>query len=220
VVTSLKTLLSSDFQENNLIDVYFSLIPKSCEIKTVFPKERDEEIQSVNNAEVKKEKYCVWRLLEYALLKSLGIKLCEAGLFKDKSGKWHSSECEFSITHSGSLAAVAISHAPVGIDVEPKDKAVSEGFAKRFLTPDELSLYSSVPSSEKNEFLLTRWCIKEAVFKKSGGEVFAPSSVSTVNVKASVKRVCVENKEYVLALSGDGESRVSFYEVPYSDLFI
>lgn len=197
---------------SNKIDVYILPIPHNDSFKPLFPKERDDEVKSISNLSVKREKYYAWLLLEHALSKTLGLMIEEAELFKDENGKWRSPKCELSISHGDTAVAVAISHAPVGIDIEPTDKDIPEGFAKRFLAEDEYSLFLSIDETKKGSFLLTRWCMKEAIFKKIGNKAFAPSRVSTIGEKVHSKHFCLNGKEYFIAVAHE-EGDISFFEV-------
>lgn len=184
------------------VDVYFTKIDSGISAAPVFPKERDDEINAVSNERVRLEKYTAWRLLEYALSKSLGMSLLDAELYKEESGKWRSPHLELSISHSGSLAAVVISHSPVGIDVEPLTKSLSDNFAKKNLTENELVEYDALRESHKKEYLLTRWCIKEAVFKKTGGIIFFPSKIDSTKEKFVTNRFTLGTDEYACAVAG------------------
>ena len=117
--------------KNNNIDVYFAPVSMTDVFLPLEPKEREAELLSVSNEHVRREKYFAWLLLEHALKKSLDLSLEEAELYKDKSGKWHSKKCEFSLSHSSSCVAVVISHAPVGIDIELADTKFRSGFANK-----------------------------------------------------------------------------------------
>lgn len=202
-----------NFEHFKYIDIYIAEVQKSFNFTPVFPKERENEINAVSNERVKREKYSAWRLLEYALFSSLGISTENAEIFKDENGKWLSPKCEFSISHSGTAVAVAISHAPVGIDVEPLGISLPESFAKKKLTDVELSLYISLNDEEKNEFLLTRWCIKEAIFKKGGGLAFCPSKISSEEKNLFEKRFSLNGEEYFCAVSGCDGYSVRRFEV-------
>ena len=184
----------------NNVFVFYARIPERIVFSPVSPKSRNDEINSIANEELKREKYTAWRLLEYALCDLFSLSLDEADLKKDENGKWKSPKCEFSISHGHSCVAVAISHAPVGIDIEPTDTVLKNGFAKRFLTEEEYSAYTSCNNAEKEAFLLTRWCIKEAVFKKHGVKAFAPSKTTENNENVFTKRIFSGEKEFVLAV--------------------
>lgn len=181
--------------------VYISTVTSSTAFSPIFPKERENEINSVRNERVKREKYSAWRLLEYAVSKALGISIVDAKLTKDENGKWHSPHFEFSISHSRSAVAVAISHAPVGIDVELVGSVRHDGFAERNLTSGELSEYYSLPDTEKEAFLLTRWCIKEAVFKKRGDKIFSPSNINTIAEGFTINSFRLNGENYVCAVT-------------------
>ena len=189
-------------KEKPRLDIYIAPIEDKTFLFPLLPKEREEEIKNIKNERVKREKYSAWRLLEYALSKSLSATLPDSKLYKDENGKWHSPLFEFSISHSDFACAVVISHAPVGIDVEPVGKIFSESFANKNLTQEELLKYNALPSAEKDSFLLTRWCIKEAIFKREGGSFFAPSSINSLSPDTLVRNVKLGTNEYVCALSG------------------
>ena len=188
-------------KEIDKIDIYFAHIPEALKICTVFPKERNDEINAASNERVKREKYAAWLLLEFALRESLGLTLGEAAISKASNGKWNSKKCEFSISHSSSCVVVAISHDPLGIDIEPLGKERSDTFAKKVLTEEEFLLFSSAPDEKKDELFLTRWCAKEAIFKMQGGEAFAPSRIETLTENVITKRLLVSKKEYVYAVA-------------------
>ena len=64
-----------------MLDVYVAPLPvRPMDSTPLLPRERQEQIDGVSNAALKKEKYFVWRLLEKALSQSLGIKMENAEL--------------------------------------------------------------------------------------------------------------------------------------------
>lgn len=204
--------------QKNFADVYVAEIPHNVIIEEVLPNERNEQIKKASCERVKAEKYFVWRLLEHAISKSLGLTVVDAEFFCDQNGKWRSPRCEFSISHTTSAVAVIISHVPVGIDIEEADRVISPSFAKRFLTADEFSEYSLVSDNKKNAFLLTRWCMKEAIFKKLDGKAFAPSKVSSKSENAFDKRIFLGEKEYVIAISCEDMDKVRIFAVQTENL--
>ena len=197
--------------KNPFLTIYVAQIIKSQSFSTLLPKERDIEVSSIKNERAKAEKYTAWKLLEHALLKSSGMKIEDAELYKDSNGKWHSPHFDFSITHSGNAVAVVISHAPVGIDIERIKSTKSDSFAKKNLTESELIEYGKHSGSKKDKFLLTRWCIKEAVFKKQGGAFFSPSSIDSTKESAIVTSFFIDSEEYICAVSAkDSDVELSF----------
>ena len=53
-------------------DVYIAAIPTNVEILPLASEERNRELEQVSNVRLKAEKYCAWRLLEYAFERSFG----------------------------------------------------------------------------------------------------------------------------------------------------
>lgn len=76
-------------------------------------------------------------------------------------------EGHISISHCATAVAVAVSDAPVGIDVESHRYERMRGIARRFISPDTL-----VNDIDSATMLPAIWCAKEAVYKLHCGKVF------------------------------------------------
>ena len=79
-------------------------------------------------------------------------------------------DLEFNLTHSGALAALAVSaRTPVGIDVEtirtPRDPLA---LARRFFAPEEARELGCISPDRRNRAFLTAWTRKEAFVKGVG----------------------------------------------------
>lgn len=72
------------------------------------------------------------------------------------------SSQRISISHSASMAAIILSHQPVGIDVEEITRNV-EKVSARFLSAEELTW--TTQSNNSHFSMLICWCAKEAIFK-------------------------------------------------------
>ena len=169
----------------------------------------NEEIKSVNNEKVKREKYCAWKLLEYAFERSLGLKIKNMSFSKEPSGKWTSPSCYFSISHCNSIVAVAVSKAPVGIDVESYDAPLRKGFEEKALTDKELAEYATIPDERKNEYLISKWSAKEAFFKRSEKASFAPAE-TLISENELVSQI-IEEKIICSVVTATPE-KVRFYD--------
>ncbi|MCR5282912.1 MAG: 4'-phosphopantetheinyl transferase superfamily protein [Lachnospiraceae bacterium] len=88
-----------------------------------------------------------------------------------------------SISHSGELAAVALSDQPVGLDIQ-KTRTFTKGMIKRVLSDSELAAYERFlqgasglqedrAMQEAQAYLLFTWCKKEAAAKLDGRGIFA-----------------------------------------------
>lgn len=81
------------------------------------------------------------------------------------------SELHFSLSHSGSFAACALSDFPVGVDLEKRD-SLSEPVLRRFFSPEEQAL---IRSSEDPDLSFTRlWTGKESFVKATGSGFLLP----------------------------------------------
>jgi phosphopantetheine--protein transferase-like protein len=191
-----------------LLHVYVCEVPNESKLSSLYPAERNREVNSIKNENVKREKYYVWKLLEYALDRSLGIKLKKAGIKKSENGKWKSSECEFSLSHSSGVLAVAISRKPVGVDIEKISAPRSERFAERILTEKEFNNYSAKEKSLSPEFLIEKWTQKESIFKSLDEKYFNPSKIETENASVRTERLTVNGEEYMLSVASQTPNRL------------
>lgn len=80
-------------------------------------------------------------------------------------------DISISISHSGgeavALAGKCGDHGGVGIDIERVDQSCA-GLETGILDAKEQALFSAIPASERDEWLLRLWCAKEAVAKAIG----------------------------------------------------
>ena len=162
--------LRNFFRNMPITDVYLAKIP-DAEISPVSSPQRQAYIEKANHPLLKKQRYYVWKLLEYALTRSFGIK--ERTFSQDEAGFWRTDECYFSLSHSENAVAVAVSRSRVGVDVEKYAPVKSEALVKRALTEEEYSQY--LASSDKAEFFVKKWTQKESLFKMQNLSVFKPS---------------------------------------------
>ncbi len=70
---------------------------------------------------------------------------------------------KISVSHSDSLAVVAISNGPCGVDIERLDRNFDR-VESRYISPAEKAL----PTSSHPHFRATIWCAKEAIYKFLG----------------------------------------------------
>lgn len=134
----------------------------------IFSKERLKYLDGFKDEETKKQSLAVWILLEKIINKLFGVDLQKIKFYREKSGKWGSDVCEFSISHTKELVALAISDIPVGVDIEEVRKIKSPLFKDRFLTTKEKE--EMVSAINKDEFLIETWTKKESVYKAKNGD--------------------------------------------------
>lgn len=116
----------------------------------------------------------------HALLERAHARLCGGPmpeLARSERGKpyFPDRRFEFSLTHTRTIAALAVSDKPVGVDAETL-RPVRRGVAERSMGPEELAWIAGQP--DENEAILTLWTCKEALVKRSGqGLQFRPRAV-------------------------------------------
>lgn len=186
------------------VDVYIAEIPAQISLQPLSHSARNEEILNVKNENVKRQKYCVWKLLEHALQSSLGIDVASTDIRKSSTGKWIASQFECSLSHSSHAVAVAVSNLPVGIDIEENKPHPNEDkLAEFILTPDELVAFQDTPADKKSTFLIQKWTAKEGAFKKSGGASFQPRTIHLDPSAQYTISLTAGGKEHILSVVSD-----------------
>lgn len=197
------------------LSVYTAIIPSHVHVRGVFPSSRSEEIFSCSSKKVQTEKYCVWKLLEYALFHAFGKRIEEISFTKSADGKWECDFCHFSLSHSGNAVAVALADSPVGVDIEKLAPIKnSKGVAKKILTESEAEEYQRLalcPDSA-NEFLLELWTKKESLFKTGKYAKFVPCKIQTGLERVQTRKICLDGEEYLLSVANNSLSQAKFFE--------
>ena len=184
--------------------LYLSEIPELVNIEKVVPPEREKEIDECSNEKIKREKYCVWKLLELALRNSTGTKPDFTALKRGGNGKWYGGDKEFSLSHSNGVVAVALSDKPVGVDVQFV-KEISQNTVSKILSKQELEVLESLSKQERTTRIIETWARKESDFKRVGGDNFLSYIRYNCTVSGFTDRITLSKGDYVVAVSGDGE---------------
>ena len=160
-------------------------MPNNFEFSPVYPPLRQEEIESAGCDKVKREKYFSWLLLEYAFSKSYSLDIKDIKFERLSNGKWVCGDCYFSITHSKSAVAVAVSKIPVGIDMESRNRNTT-AIEKLF---------------GKGEDALVKWTERESRFKLSNDCNFRPFTTNDIDCVYTTKTLKISGKEYILTVA-------------------
>ena len=190
---------SSDFG----VFVYVAEFDDGVVVNDVLPPIRNDAIAEANDPMLKRQRYCVWRLLDCALRETLGNGVEELTFNKDENGKWSCDGAYFSLSHSGHAVAVAVCLSEsVGVDIEYIDKnSFNSRLAERILTKRELLIYNNVKCETQKRAIAEFWTKKEAVFKRDGGKSFAPSAIDTLNYPFFSQILQLSDGSYCLAVS-------------------
>ncbi len=197
-------------EKTEFTHVYYAEIPQEIKIGKVYPESRDEEIKSCKSEKTRAEKYFVWRLLEYAVKKSLGLDFKALNFTKTEYGKWVTEGFYFSLSHSEGLAAVAVSSSPVGVDIEAVKERNYERLEKRAFSPEERRSFYLLPEEERGEKFTLLWAKKESVFKMRNLPEFIPSE--TDGASAEARLLTLEGGRYALAVSHQTKNVIFSYK--------
>ncbi len=74
----------------------------------------------------------------------------------------------FNLSHSGAGAALAVSDAPVGIDLECGDGHRWEALSQRFFSPEEQAFLAAQPPAARPQTFILLWTCKESLYKYIG----------------------------------------------------
>lgn len=172
--------------------LYLSTIDDNLKVDTLSNSIRNKEIDGCTNEKVKKEKYAVFKLFEYALKDTFNADFSSKA-YKDTNGKWKIDGLELSFSHSDGVVAVLISDTVCGVDVERVD---------RFINKENLStkLFGTVLEAEK---LCELWTKKESVFKSLNEKRFIPEKI---NIEDKLIKTIFQDffgKRYCISACGD-----------------
>ena len=204
----------NDFQKQVHTDkvvVYLAPLPSKLPSKldNLFPPLRNDVILSCKNDKSKREKYFVWKLLERCFFDVFNKKMENLCFSRSKNGKWLCTEnYYFSLSHSNSILAVAVSLYPVGVDILHLTHQFSHTLENRLLCQNEKNILNSLPFSQKNEFLASVWAKKEAQFKKIDGEKTL-FSVDTTTCSFFCDDLLFSSERYFLRVATDYPESVS-----------
>jgi phosphopantetheinyl transferase len=131
----------------------------------------------------------------------------------------------FSISHSGTHAAVAFAQDPsltfsVGLDIQELRRIPGDCLkvAKRFFAPDEYEALRSIPDGERRALFCRMWAAKEAFLKMTGeglpGDPASFSVLSEGTLTARIVRGETEGFLYELPLFSSGCSAAVCCNVP------
>lgn len=125
-------------------------------------------------------------------------------IYRDDSGKPHpigkwndflTAKLDLAIAHTAQFVVAAVAaNARVGIDVEARDRDLSEEFTNGVFTPEEQEL--AARATDAPSAILRFWCAKEAVSKALGtGIRYSPKELVVESFRA-------ENGEMTVRLTG------------------
>lgn len=197
--------------EAGRVNVYVAEIPADLKVGDVYPSLRDEEIKAVKNEALRREKYCVWKLLEYAIKHSFGKELSKIDFLKSDTGKWCCDLCEFSLSHAQNAVCVAVSLQPVGVDLEKIERTKTDVSAFVF-SEKELKEYQDCKDEEKAAYLIAAWTKKESLFKLKNVKRLTREEFKRLDGEVGQKTLSLADGEYSLSVATDVPCSICFYD--------
>ena len=91
-----------------ICDVYVAVIPENLTVEPVSCRSRQKELEKTTHPDLKKQRFLVWKVLEYALNRSFGKDAAAMEFRKDRHGRWSCAEVQFSLSHTRNAVAVAV----------------------------------------------------------------------------------------------------------------
>lgn len=189
--------------------VYVAAIPNTDVIGEVYPPERQADIDRCSNPKVKKEKYFVWKLLEYVIADNFGEKIENISFEKQQNGKWVADKFFFSLSHSDSVVAVAVSGKSVGVDVETIRKH-RDGLESYILTEQEMAELCRLDRADSWEYIIKLWTQKESIFKTLDRKTFEPTKIETLNYPVRTEKIELPTGKYMLSVCAECVDDVPF----------
>lgn len=197
------------FRAIPVVDLYIAPI-SDAPIGTVRCAARQAQIEQTANEKLRRERYFVWKLLEYALNRSFGLKAEAVAFSMDESGKWSCGDCFFSLSHSRGAVAVAVSRKQVGVDIESMERPMSPGLPGKILTAAERQEYDALTEDGQLSYLLQAWCAKESLFKVGEDKQFRPAALDAAGVRTGT--VTVSDHSYCYAVATETPEKLRIYE--------
>ncbi len=192
------------------LNVYIANIPKNSSIDKIENRFRNDEIENINNIDVKKQKYWIWKLFEIAVFDSLGLSVNNINFKRMENGKIVCDSFSFSFSHSHNILLVAISSNCVGVDIE-LIKDVDNKLIKKVLNLKEYEQY--LLSNDKQLYFFNKWTQKEALYKSNNKSLgFIPIEIDTLKNSIYLKSGQINKYVYCIA------SSLEINEIKFIDL--
>ena len=141
---------------------------------------REERLSVMTNSRIRNQGIAAERLLEYALRRNAPDFPLPLDILCEEKGRpvLRSSSRQFSLSHSGDLAACALAEHPIGLDVQ-KLSRYEERLALRCFSDRERQAFFPCGGDDRAFTLL--WTLKESYLKMTGAGLHLPMSSFSVS---------------------------------------
>ena len=200
------------WDQRKVCNVY--LMRSDCvnEAEVPMPPQRTEEVNACSDPELRRSRCADWALLRLAAKHAFSLDPDELQFSKDKNGSWKCDRFSFSFSHAEGLVCVAVSNAPVGVDIETVsgitgrfDDGALEKLRRRAFTKAEQKRW---PDSA--EGFVSCWTRKEALFKCSGKKTSQPEKYDSLKMQGKTYEI-TEEAGPVLSVCGQNAENPHIY---------
>jgi 4'-phosphopantetheinyl transferase len=153
-------LLEEDQYVPEFLDVLLQYLPEAGKVR----------VQDRLNLTSKLQTVAGELLARYSVGQYLGTPFQEINLVFGEKGKPHISNLKnvhFNISHSGHYVVCAVANQEIGIDVE-RIRKVNIRIAERFFSETEIRDLVKLGETERMQYFITLWTIKESYLKAIG----------------------------------------------------
>jgi phosphopantetheinyl transferase (holo-ACP synthase) len=84
--------------------------------------------------------------------------------------------------------------------------------ADYMLTQAERKGYEALDEACREEWLICRWCEKEAIFKSWNESVFPPKKIETSELFCSSVTIDIDGEKYALAVAAKNRDEIRFFK--------
>ena len=140
------------------------------------------------------------QILRRAYSEVFNLNLDGLNLTTLKSGKPVCDRGYFSISHSGNYVCVAVSDAPIGVDIQKYNGEKALDVAKKFFTEEEKRRLAE--SDNKIDCFYLTWCKKEALWKSLDVQPPTIATVETTAAPFTTSVLTLDGEKYYLAATG------------------
>jgi len=194
--------------------VYIASIPNNVTLKQVSPLERNLEIESCQDHQKKIQKYCVWKLLEYALKDTFNCNISDMNFIRFANGKWYCKQYYFSLSHSDNIVMVGLSNTDIGVDIE-QVHPLRYDILNRIINNEEKIFFKNKIYINKNLATFEIWTKKESIFKRVDSQEKDFLKINVLKNKTITKKVIVKNKVFICSVANDNASKTTFKFLNY-----
>lgn len=180
MVTVYYTKVFTHLQEREFLS-YLDKIEEERRKKILLMKKEESRLQSLTAGS----------LLHFALCERMGDVEKNSGPFSmgyGRNGKPYLKEypdIHFNLSHSGRYVCCALSHTPVGVDIQ-KITDVKRGIAERFFTGKDNQRLEACGGEERKALFFRMWSIKESFIKLTGEGIAGGLDSFEIDWKRSV----------------------------------